>query len=264
MSVIRFENVSFSYQGQCVLKNISLNIYPQLVTAIMGSSGSGKSTLLNLAVGRMLPTHGSVHLFSHDTADISLSVKYALWRKVGYLFQSAALFNDMTALENVRFPLDEHTPLPSRMKDDIAILKLEAVGLRAISNMYPDEMSGGMQRRVALARALALDPALVCYDEPFAGQDPISMGYLVKLIRQFNDFLKITSLLVSHDIHETLAIADRVIFLDNGRIYFDGTATELYRSDLPKVVQFVQASSRGPVNFHKTCQQTLKEQLLCR
>lgn len=264
MSLVRFENVSFSYQGQSILKNISLTLYPQLVTAIMGSSGSGKSTLLNLAVGRLLPCHGTVSLFSEITAQLTLDHKYALWQKVGYLFQSAALFNDMTVLENVRFPLDEHTTLPLSMKNDIATLKLEAVGLRAVSHMHPHELSGGMQRRVALARALALDPCLVCYDEPFAGQDPISMGFLVKLIRQFNDFLKISTLLVSHDIQETLAIADRVIFLDNGRIYFDGTATEFYRSNLPKVVQFVQASSRGPVDFHKPCHQTLKEQLLCR
>ena len=263
MNVIRFENVSFAYQGQNILKNISLTIYPQLVTAIMGSSGSGKSTLLNLAVGRLMPTNGCVHLFSQRTCDLSDTKKYDLWKKLGFLFQSAALFNDLTVLENVRFPLDEHTRLPLRMREDIAILKLEAVGLRAVASMYPHEMSGGMQRRVALARALALDPSLVCYDEPFAGQDPISMGFLVKLIRQFNDLLKITSLLVSHDIEETLAIADRVIFLDNGKIYFDGTATEFYRSELPKVVQFVQASSKGPVDFHKPCQKTLKEQLLC-
>lgn len=264
MHLVRFENVSFAYQGQSILKNISLTIYPELVTAIMGSSGSGKSTLLNLAVGRILPCHGTVTLLAENTAELSLDHKYALWQKVGYLFQSAALFNDMTVLDNVRFPLDEHTVLPRKMKDDIALLKLEAVGLRAVASMYPHEMSGGMQRRVALARALALDPTLVCYDEPFAGQDPISMGFLVKLIRQFNDFLKISTILVSHDIQETLAIADRVIFLDSGQIYFDGTATEFYRSNLPKVVQFVQASSRGPVDFHKPCSQSLKEQILCR
>lgn len=264
MNLIRFENVSFAYNGQRILKNISLTIYPQIITAIMGSSGSGKSTLLNLAVGRSLPCHGKVELFSHQTCQLGLEKKYSLWKKLGYLFQSAALFNDLTILENVRFPLDEHTSLPKRMKDDIALLKLESVGLRAVAQMYPHEMSGGMQRRVALARALALDPCLVCYDEPFAGQDPISMGFLVKLIKQFNDFLKISTILVSHDIQETLAIADRVIFLDQGQIYFDGTATEFYRSHLPKVVQFVQASSRGPVDFHKPSNLSLEEQLLCR
>jgi phospholipid/cholesterol/gamma-HCH transport system ATP-binding protein len=190
--------------------------------------------------------------------------RYDLWRRIGFLFQSAALFNDLNVIQNVQFPIAEHTDLPERMQKIIALIKLESVGLRAASHYYPHQLSGGMQRRVALARAIALDPELVFYDEPFAGQDPISMGVLVRLIQQFSKNLGMTSLVVSHDVGETLAIADRVIFLHQGKVYFHGTAHEFVRCQDPGVVQFVQALADGPVQFHMQNSMTLGEQLLCQ
>ncbi len=230
----------------------------------MGSSGSGKSTLLNLMTGRLQPSSGSVRLFGVDLAQKRPAhERYALWRRVGFLFQSAALFNDLTVMQNVCFPIAEHTDLPERLQKIVALMKLESVGLRAAGNYLPHQLSGGMQRRVALARAIALDPEIVFYDEPFAGQDPISMGVLVRLIQQFTRDLGITSIVVSHDVGETLAIADRVIFLHQGKIHFHGTAHEFVRCQDPGVVQFVQALADGPVQFHMNHPQALGDQLLC-
>jgi phospholipid/cholesterol/gamma-HCH transport system ATP-binding protein len=264
MALIELDNVTLKRNERTILDKVSLQIAPGIITAIMGSSGSGKSTLLNLMTGRLQPTIGSVKLFSVDLSKHSPPKKrYALWRRVGFLFQSAALFNDLSVIENVRFPIAEHTDLPERLQKIVALMKLESVGLRAASEYLPHQLSGGMQRRVALARAIALDPEIVFYDEPFAGQDPISMGVLVRLIQQFTRDLGITSLVVSHDVGETLAIADRVIFLHQGRIYFHGTAHEFVRCQDPGVVQFVQALADGPVQFHMNNSQALGDQLLC-
>jgi phospholipid/cholesterol/gamma-HCH transport system ATP-binding protein len=229
MSLIKLEHVSFKRDDLCILKDISLTIEPGLITAIMGASGSGKSTLLNIMIGRLNPQEGKVFLLNNELKSNVQSKIYQLWRRMGFLFQSAALFNHLTVLENVMFPIDEHTLIPTVIQKIIGLMKLESVGLRAAADYYPHELSGGMQRRVALARAMALDPELVFYDEPFAGQDPISMGVLVRLIKQFNKDLGVSSILVSHDVGETLAIADKVIFLHEGRIRFDGTAHDFVR-----------------------------------
>ena len=263
MSLIKFEQVSFKRSDRYILKDISLTIEPGVITAIMGASGSGKSTLLNLMVGRLTADNGRITLLDQELNSRIGSGIYQLWRRMGFLFQSAALFNDLTVLENVMFPIDEHTTLPEIMQEIVAIMKLEAVGLRAAASYYPHQLSGGMQRRVALARAIALDPEIVFYDEPFAGQDPISMGVLVRLIKQFNQDLGITSILVSHDVGETLAIADKVIFLHEGKIRFDGTAHDFVRCQDPGVVQFVQALADGQVKFNMPSAHTIGEQLIC-
>jgi phospholipid/cholesterol/gamma-HCH transport system ATP-binding protein len=262
MPIIKLENVSFTRNNRKILDDITLSIEPGLITALMGASGSGKSTLLNIIIGRLAADKGLVQLFDKDLTKIPHDKIYSIWKRMGFLFQSAALFNDLTAIENVMFPLDEHTKLPDQMQRSIGLMKLEAVGLRGAADYYPDQLSGGMQRRVALARALSLDPEVVFYDEPFAGQDPISMGVLVKLIKQFNESLGISSILVSHDVQETLAIADRVLFLHEGKIRFNGTATEFARCQDPGVVQFVQGLSDGPVKFHMATQKSWSDQLL--
>lgn len=261
--LIELKKVSFQRSGRWILKDVDLSIHSGSITAVMGSSGSGKSTLLNLMTGRLSPDSGQVFLFDQEIAAQPQAQMYQLWKQIGFLFQSAALFNDKTVLQNVTFPIEEHTKLPERLRSCIGLMKLESVGLRAAAHYYPHELSGGMQRRVALARAIALDPRIVFYDEPFAGQDPISMGVLVRLIKQFTEDLGISSLLVSHDISETLGIADRVIFLHEGRVYFHGTTHDFVRCQDPAVVQFVQALADGPVRFHMAHKQTLGEQLLC-
>lgn len=264
MALIELDEVTFCRNERVILDRISLKIEPGIVTAIMGSSGSGKSTLLNLMTGRLKPDTGQVKLFDVDLSqDHSSKQRNALWRRVGFLFQSAALFNDLSVIENVAFPISEHTNLPTHLQKIVALMKLESVGLRAASDYMPHQLSGGMQRRVALARAIALDPEIVFYDEPFAGQDPISMGALVRLIQQFTQDLGITSLVVSHDVGETLAIADRVIFLHKGKVHFHGSAHEFVRCQDPGVVQFVQALADGPVQFHMAHSQDLGDQLLC-
>jgi len=264
MALIELDDVTLKREGRIILDRISLKIAPGMITAIMGSSGSGKSTLLNLMTGRLQPTQGSVKLFG---IDLSIAMRpqerLAIWRRVGFLFQSAALFSDLSVIDNVKFPISEHTNLPERLQTMIALMKLESVGLRAASDYHPHQLSGGMQRRVALARAISLDPEIVFYDEPFAGQDPISMGVLVRLIQQFTKDLGMSSLVVSHDVGETLAIADRVIFLHESKIHFHGTAHEFVRCQDPGVVQFVQALADGPVQFHMQPSQALGDQLLC-
>jgi phospholipid/cholesterol/gamma-HCH transport system ATP-binding protein len=262
-TMIEIHDLSFQRHGRWILKNVNLSLDSGYITAIMGASGSGKSTLLNLITGRLRPDTGKVFLFGEQLDKQREGQMYGLWKKMGFLFQSAALFNDMTVIENVIFPISEHTLLPERLARYIGLMKLESVGLRAAADYYPHELSGGMQRRVALARAIALDPQIVFYDEPFAGQDPISLGVLVRLIKQFTEDLGITSLVVSHDISETLGIADKVIFLHDGGIYFHGSTHDFVRCQDPAVVQFVQALADGPVRFHMPHSQSLGEQFLC-
>ncbi len=262
MAFIELEDVSFFRNNRCILDKVSLKIERGIITAIMGSSGSGKSTLLNIMTGRLRPESGKVKIFDHSLSSLTVAQRVQLWKKIGFLFQSAALFNDLTVLENVCFPISEHTTLPLSFQKTVGLMKLEAVGLRAAAHYYPHELSGGMQRRVALARAIALDPQIIFYDEPFAGQDPISMGALVRLIHQFTKDLGMTSLVVSHDVGETLAIADRVIFLNQGKIRFHGTAHEFVRCQDPAVVQFVQALADGPVQFHMPHEKSVTEELL--
>lgn len=220
------------------------------VIAVMGGSGSGKTTVLRLIGGQLRAQRGSVQVNGKEVGTMALRELYLMRRKMGMLFQHGALFTDLTVFENVAFPLREHTRLPESMIHDLVLMKLHAVGLSNAAALKPAEISGGMARRVALARAVALDPQLVMYDEPFAGLDPISMGVTANLIRKLNDALGSTSILVSHDVKESFLIADYVYFLSQGRIVAHGTPQQMMTSDDPYVKQFVHAEAEGPVPFH--------------
>jgi phospholipid/cholesterol/gamma-HCH transport system ATP-binding protein len=218
--------------------------------AVMGGSGSGKTTVLRLIGGQINQQQGSLKVDGQEVKALDTDGLYKLRRKMGMLFQFGALFTDLTVFDNVAFPLREHTDLPEETIRDLVLMKLNAVGLRNAHKLKPSEISGGMARRVALARAIALDPELIMYDEPFAGLDPISMGVTANLIRNLNDTLGSTSILVSHDVNETFAIADYVYFLSDGKIVAQGTPAEMRASEDPYVKQFVHAAPDGPVPFH--------------
>lgn len=220
------------------------------VIAVMGGSGSGKTTILRLIGGQLQPQSGAASVDGQLVHTLDTNGLYALRRKMGMLFQHGALFTDLTVFDNVAFPLREHTKLPEVLIRDLVLMKLHAVGLRNAAQLKPAEISGGMARRVAVARAIALDPELIMYDEPFAGLDPISMGVTANLIRKLNDALGSTSILVSHDVHESFSIADYVYFLSQGKIVAQGTPDEMVASTDPYVKQFVHAETDGPVPFH--------------
>lgn len=220
------------------------------VVAVMGGSGSGKTTILRLIGGQLQPQQGEVRVDGRVVGALDTKALYAMRRRMGMLFQHGALFTDLSVFDNVAFPLREHTDLPELMIRDMVLMKLQAVGLRNAAQLMPAEISGGMARRVALARAVTLDPQLIMYDEPFAGLDPISMGVAANLIRELNDALGSTSILVSHDVHESFSIADQVYFLSQGKIVAQGTPAEMLASSDPYVRQFVHAEPDGPVPFH--------------
>lgn len=248
--LIQLEDVHFGYGERPVLESVSLQVPKGKVTALMGASGGGKTTVLRLIGGQYRANQGRV-LF--DQTDIGATDRDALYqarRRMGMLFQFGALFTDMSVFENVAFPLREHTALPDEMVRDMVLMKLQAVGLRGARDLMPSQISGGMARRVALARAMVLDPELMMYDEPFAGLDPISLGTAARLIRQLNDTLGLTSIVVSHDLEETFHIADQVVILANGRIAAQGTPAQVRASTDPLVQQFVSAAPDGPVRFH--------------
>lgn len=247
---IELDKVSFAYGSRRILDGVSLRIARGKLAAIMGGSGSGKTTLLRLISGQVKPDSGRVWVDGQDVAKLNTAGLYAMRRRMGMLFQFGALFTDLSVLENVAFPLREHTKLPEALIRDIVLMKLEAVGLRGARELMPAQVSGGMARRVALARAIALDPELVMYDEPFAGLDPISLGTAAQLIRKLNDALGITSIVVSHDVQETFLIADQVIILADGRVAAQGTPDEVRASTDPLVRQFVGMAVDGPVQFH--------------
>lgn len=249
-SYIEVENLSFSRGYRSIFNGLDLSIPKGKVTAIMGPSGIGKTTLLKLIGGQLRPEGGRVLVDGEDFQQLSRDDLFKARSKMGMLFQSGALFSDLSVFENIAFPLRAHTKLPEDMIRDIVIMKLNAVGLRGARDMMPSELSGGMTRRVALARSIVLDPALIMYDEPFAGQDPIAMGVLVQLIRLLNDTLGLTSVLVSHDIAESLSICDHAIVIADGRVIGAGTPDELRHSDSPLVKQFVNGLPDGPVPFH--------------
>jgi phospholipid/cholesterol/gamma-HCH transport system ATP-binding protein len=250
--LIEFHNVSFAYGdgSRLILDKVSLQIPRGKVTALMGASGGGKTTVLRLIGGQRLATAGTVRFDGLNIGHLDRDALQVARRRMGMLFQFGALFTDLSVYDNVAFPLREHTSLSEALIRDIVLMKLNAVGLRGARDLMPSEISGGMARRVALARAIALDPELVMYDEPFAGLDPISLGTAAQLIRRLNDALGITSVIVSHDLEETFRIADQVIILANGHIAAQGTPDEVRHSDDPLVKQFVYAQADGPVHFH--------------
>lgn len=253
-SLVEFKQVTFAYPGakgdRVILKDLSLSVQRGKVTALMGASGGGKTTVLRLIGGQQKATSGKVLFDGQDVGGMAQTALYEARRRMGMLFQFGALFTDLSVFDNVAFPLREHTDLSPALIRDIVLMKLDAVGLRGARELMPSEISGGMARRVALARAIVLDPELIMYDEPFAGLDPISLGTAAQLIRQLNDTLGITSIVVSHDLEETFRIADQVIILANGGIAAQGTPQEVMNSSDPLVHQFVNALSEGPVEFH--------------
>nr|WP_316643584.1 ABC transporter ATP-binding protein [uncultured Roseateles sp.] len=248
--LVELRDVSCGYGDRVILQNVNLSIPRGKVLALIGTSGGGKTTVLRLIGRQLKPLSGQVLLDGQDLAPLDAQGLYAARRRMGMLFQFGALFTDLSVFDNVAFPLREHTRLPESMIRDLVLMKLNAVGLRGARDLMPSEISGGMARRVALARAIALDPDLVLYDEPFAGLDPISLGIAARLIRDLNDALGLTSVLVSHDLHETFQIADQVAMIANGRIVAQGTPDELRHSSDPLVQQFVRAQADGPVQFH--------------
>lgn len=248
--LVELRDVTFGYGERKILEQVSLVVPRGKVVALMGASGGGKTTVLRLIGRQVLPQAGQVLFDGADLGPMTAPQLYAARRRMGMLFQFGALFTDLSVFDNVAFPLREHTRLPESMIRDLVLMKLNAVGLRGARDLMPSEVSGGMARRVALARAIALDPDLIMYDEPFAGLDPISMGVAARLIRQLNDTLGVTSIVVSHDVDETFLIADHVVFLANGRIAAQGTPAEMRASSDPLVRQFVDAQPDGPVRFH--------------
>ncbi len=248
--LVEFDAVDFAYGARAVLAAVTLRVMPGEVVAVMGASGGGKTTTLRLIGGQLRASAGVVRFDGRDVGRMNHAELYAARRRMGMLFQMGALFTDLTVFDNVAFPLREHTDLPESMIRDLVLMKLNAVGLRGARDLYPSELSGGMARRVAMARAVALDPALVMYDEPFAGLDPIALGISARLIRDLNDALGLTSIIVSHDVDETFAIADRVFVLGNGTLIATGTPAELRASDDALVRQFVRGDPDGPVRFH--------------
>ena len=249
-TLVELRDVRFGYGERVILDGISLTVPRGKVTALMGASGGGKTTVLRLIGGQYRAQSGSLTFEGQEVGTMKQAELYTMRRRMGMLFQFGALFTDLSVFDNVAFPLREHTDLNESMIRDIVLMKLQAVGLRGARDLMPSEVSGGMARRVALARAMALDPQLVMYDEPFAGLDPISLGTAARLIRQLNDTLGLTSVIVSHDLDETFHIADQVIVLANGKIAAQGTPSEVRSSTDPLVHQFVSAAPEGPVRFH--------------
>ncbi len=249
-NLVDIHDLHFGYGDRLILSGLTMQFPRGKVIAIMGGSGSGKTTVLRLIGGQLRAQSGSVSVDGQEVSSLSLDGLYRMRRRMGMLFQHGALFTDLSVFDNVAFPLRENTALPEVMIRDLVLLKLHAVGLSNAASLKPAEISGGMARRVALARAVALDPQLIMYDEPFAGLDPISMGVIANLIRKLNDALGSTTILVSHDVHESFLIADYVYFLSQGRIVAHGTPAQMMASDDPYVKQFVHAEADGPVPFH--------------
>lgn len=248
--LVEVRDLHFRRGERRIFEGIDLDIAPGKITAIMGPSGTGKTTLLKLIGGQLRPLRGSVRIEGRDVHRLPRRELYRLRKRMGMLFQTGALLTDLSVFENVAFPLREHTRLPEEMIRDLVLMKLESVGLRGARDLMPAELSGGMARRVALARAIALDPVMIMYDEPFTGLDPITMATIVSLIRKVNDAFGLTSVVVSHDVAETLSIADYVYLISEGKVVASGTPDELRRTDSPWAHQFLQALPDGPVPFH--------------
>lgn len=242
--------MSFSRGSRQIFNDVSLDISRGKVTAIMGPSGSGKTTLLKLIGGQLIPDQGSIEMDGNNVHQLSRKDLYQLRKRMGMLFQSGALLTDINVFDNIAYPIREHTDLDESLIRSLVLMKLNAVGLRGARDLMPSELSGGMARRVAMARAIALDPVMVMYDEPFTGQDPISMGVLVNLIRSMNQNLGLSSIIVSHDVPETLSISDYIYLISGGKVVAQGSPDELKNSSDPWVQQFIEGQSDGPVPFH--------------
>ena len=248
--LVSIRNLTFFRGGRKIFDDVSLDIPRGKITAIMGPSGTGKTTLLKLIGGQLRPDAGQVSVEGRIVHQQGRTELYEMRKRMGMLFQSGALLTDLNVFENVAFPLREHTRLPESMIHSLVLMKLQAVGLRGARQLMPGELSGGMARRVALARAIVLDPMMIMYDEPFTGQDPISMGVLVKLIHNLNDGLELTSIVVSHDVRETVAIADYIYLISEGKVVAQGTPEEIEHTPSPWIQQFMHGEADGPVPFH--------------
>ena len=261
--IAALHDVDYSIDGKVIFRGIRIGIRRGDVTAIMGPSGTGKTTLLRLITGQLRPDAGRVVVDGMDVARLGRRDLYALRRRMGMLFQNGALLTDLDVFENVAFPLREHARLPERIVRNLVLTKLHAVGLRGAAHLQPQQLSGGMGRRVALARAIVMDPQILLYDEPFAGLDPISMGVVMRLIRSLNDALGISSIVVTHDVREISQIADMSYILSDGQVVASGTPRELHDHPSPIVHQFMEGLADGPVSFHYPAPD-LREQLLDR
>lgn len=260
-NLVEITNLTFSHSDRVIFDGIDIVVRRGKITAIMGPSGSGKTTLLRLIGALLIPDSGRVIVDGHNIHQLSHKALYKLRRKMGLLFQNSALFTHLSVFDNVAFPLREHTNLNPAMMRDLVLMKLEAVGLRGAAQLMPAELSGGMARRVALARTIALDPELMMYDEPFTGQDPISMGVLVRLIKRLNQLLQTTTVIVSHDVEETCSIADYVYLVANGKIVGEGEPSKLMQSNQPEIHQFMHGEADGAVPFHYPARPYIEELL---
>jgi phospholipid/cholesterol/gamma-HCH transport system ATP-binding protein len=249
-AIVEVRQLSYTIGGHAVFDGLDIDIPAGRVTAIMGPSGTGKTTLLRLITGQVRPDRGSIHVAGEDLGALSRNGLYALRRRMGMLFQNGALLTDLSVFENVAFPLREHTDLPERLIRDLVLTKLQSVGLRGAAELMPAELSGGMTRRVALARAIVMDPQILIYDEPFVGLDPISMGVILRLVRRLNDALGLTSIIVSHDVQEISTVADLVFLLSGGTVVAHGTPREMSKNPSEIVHQFMGGLADGPVPFH--------------
>jgi phospholipid/cholesterol/gamma-HCH transport system ATP-binding protein len=247
---IEIRNLKYYRAHRAIFDSVSISVPKGKVVAIMGPSGTGKTTLLRLLGGQLKPDSGDIIVAGHHIPRLTRQQLFQVRKSMGMMFQSGALFTDINVFENVAFPLRIHTELPEDILHDLVLMKLEAVGLRGASRLMPSELSGGMARRVALARAIALDPELIMYDEPFTGLDPIAMGVIVQLIRTLNEAFGMTSIIVSHNIQETASIADHIYVLADGKVIGSGTPDELMRNPSPRVQQFIKGMPDGPVPFH--------------
>lgn len=260
--LVRCRGVHFKQGSRAIYQGIDVDIARGKVTAILGPSGTGKTTLLRLIGGQWRPSAGTVEFDGTDVHKLGRRDLYSLRKRMGLLFQNGALLTDLTVFENVAYPLQEHTKLPASMIRDLVLMKLQAVGLRGARDLYPDQLSGGMARRAALARAIALDPDMVMYDEPFTGQDPISLGVLIRLIRTLNQSLGLTSVVVSHDINEVLSIADYAYVVSGGKVLGQGTPEQIRASDSAFVQQFLKGEPDGPIAFQYKAAASYADDLL--